>query len=522
MGRVNTSQELKVTAACWLQKPWVWCALCIFAALPVIVVSTIPLTDLGGHLGRYAVQLDAGHSAVLAQWYSFRWRLIGNLGVDLLMQELSPLMGLEPALKAVVTAIPVLQVGGFLFLSRVVHDRVTPMTLFALPLVYGYPFHFGFINFALSGALATWAIAGWIMLGDRDLPRLRWFLFVVVSCLVWLCHVVGWGLLCIFAAADCWVRARRRNETPLRTCLHVAPALACLLAPWLVNFLLGQGSDGHGETKEFFQLDKLAYPFMVLRDRWAVWDLAGALALLCLLGWGWRSRHFDRHAGLALGSLLLLIVYVLIPGQTLGSSFADMRLLPFLFAMSLIALHPTDQGPLRHMNWLALAGLAFAGARFAATAASFMLYDQQFAADLVMLNHVPRGAMLASLSVESCDNNLSSWRLERRSHLGGYAIARRHVFSNDQWVIPGGQLLTVHNPAAGEFATDMSEIARAPHCIGERAIHRWARRVPRSFGYLWILDDGTTYAVPGWRPIARSPGSVLYSSQGAGPPVSSR
>ena len=42
----------------------------------------------------------------LQQYYGFQWALIGNLGVDLLVELLAPLIGLEPAVKLIVLADP--------------------------------------------------------------------------------------------------------------------------------------------------------------------------------------------------------------------------------------------------------------------------------------------------------------------------------------------------------------------------------------------------------------------------------
>ena len=60
------------------------------AAIPAMLTPVLPLIDLGGHVARYVVQLDAGRSPVLAHWYSFEWGLLPNLGVDLLVQLLAP------------------------------------------------------------------------------------------------------------------------------------------------------------------------------------------------------------------------------------------------------------------------------------------------------------------------------------------------------------------------------------------------------------------------------------------------
>ena len=81
----------------------------LLMAVPLLLPAVPPLVDLPGHMGRYRVELDIGHSAALQSFYSFQWQLIGNLGIDLLVVPLAPLLGLELAVKLIVMAIPVLR-----------------------------------------------------------------------------------------------------------------------------------------------------------------------------------------------------------------------------------------------------------------------------------------------------------------------------------------------------------------------------------------------------------------------------
>ena len=108
-------------------------ALVLLSALPLLWPDVPPLLDLPGHMGRYRVQLDLATSPDLQQYFGFHWQVIGNLGVDLLVELLAPLVGLETAVKLVVMAIPPLTVAGLIWVSYEVHGRIPPTALFAVP-----------------------------------------------------------------------------------------------------------------------------------------------------------------------------------------------------------------------------------------------------------------------------------------------------------------------------------------------------------------------------------------------------
>ena len=83
---------------CRASAPWWESALClglvVFAtALPLLYPPIPPLVDLLGHMGRYRVELDLGHSPWLQHYYDYHWAAIGNLGVDLLVIPLGKLHG---------------------------------------------------------------------------------------------------------------------------------------------------------------------------------------------------------------------------------------------------------------------------------------------------------------------------------------------------------------------------------------------------------------------------------------------
>src|SRR5436190_15129497 len=117
----------------WWEKRWTVAALMLLSVLPLLWPDVPPLLDLPGHMGRYRVQLDLASSPDLQQYFGFDWQVIGNLGVDLLVEMLAPLIGLEAAVKLIMLAIPPLTVGGLFWVAYEVHRRIPPTVMFAAP-----------------------------------------------------------------------------------------------------------------------------------------------------------------------------------------------------------------------------------------------------------------------------------------------------------------------------------------------------------------------------------------------------
>ena len=196
----------------WWSRPLYLALLVLAMAVPLIWPAVPPLADLPGHMGRYRVELDLARSPVLQQWFAIHWSWMGNLGVDLAVMALAPLIGLEPAVKLIVLLIPPLGAAGYLLIAREAHGRVPPTAAFALPLLLGYPFMFGFINYALAASLALLALGLWMRLGRLDRTLLRALIFVPLSLAVWTAHTAGWAVLAIGCAGVELVRAWDRHH----------------------------------------------------------------------------------------------------------------------------------------------------------------------------------------------------------------------------------------------------------------------------------------------------------------------
>ena len=480
------------------------------AALPALSAPVLPLIDLGGHAARYAVQLDAGRTDVLRQWYTFQWGLLPNLGVDLLVQLLAPLMGLEPAVRLIVGTIPPLTVSGMLLLSRSAHGRIGVNALFALPLAISLPYLYGFANFALSVALAFHAMALWIALERR--PALRTALFVPIGFALWLCHLVGWAVFCLVAGMTALAALWRGGKGALRT----LGLTALMTAPLLLGPVIGalQPKDGAEAIALLANNDeprKIVWLIMAMADRWLVWDAASAGVIALVIYIGLRTRGFRVHPGLMAAALALLALYLAMPDTIMGSRFADMRLGPVILALFVLAAAPRAgrDGPApdpRLMRWLLIGGLVFAGARLATNTASMAMAGAQFAETLTAIEAVPRGANLVSLYVDEC----RGWNTDRRRHIMGYGLVRRQVFDNGQWQLPSGQLISIHNPALAPFDRDPSTITFLDPCRASPGLAETVRAIPRAARYLWVIRLDPATRLPGWEALRKTRDSVLY------------
>ena len=502
----------------WWEYRWAVAVLVLLCVLPLLWPDVPPLVDLPGHMGRYRVQLDLANSPELQAFYTFNWAIIGNLGVDLIVQAFAPTFGIEPVVKLVVAVIPALTAAGLLWVAREVHGRVPPTALFALPFAFNYPFLFGFVNFALSMGLALLAFALWLRLGRQERWVLRIALFVPISALVWICHAFGWGTLGVLAFSAELVRRFDQSGNLLRAawrtslhCLALAPPLALMLA-WRSN--------AGGETFDWFNWEaKFEWMQMALRDRWEWFDQGCLVLIIILLLAVLVSRRLTFSRNLVASALFLLAVYLVLPRVVFGSAYADMRLAPYIFAVAVIAIR-VPEGRLKLSRALALAGLAFFAVRTIATATSLYLYDARYDRELAALDHLPVGARVVSFVGRPC---LEPWAMSRLHHLPALATVRRNAFSNDQWTMAGAQLLSVRYAGGGRFVRDPSQIVTDSRCGGEfwLTLDQSLRRVPRAaFDFIWLIDapPHDPALTAGLTPVWRDGTSVLYRVERAAGP----
>lgn len=423
------------------------------AAVPMLWPAFAPLTDAPGHIGRYRILAEAGMPP-LSQHYAVHWSVIGNLGVDLLVLALHPLLDVEPAARLIIGLIPMATVAAMLWVGYEAHGRLPATAGFALPLAYGFPFQLGFVNFCLAAALAFAGLALWLRLARTRPAHVRLWVFVPFAGVVWLCHSFGWAMLGLFVIGAEWrLRVAAGDRWP-----HAAVMAGLMALPmiWPVAIMIGGASDRlAGDTGDWFHWSaKIQWAISLLRERWKFYDIACVTVIACLLWAAIRSTRLGFVGVLGIPALLGVVAFILLPRLFQGGAGVDMRILPYAAALGILAIKVAPQhGALERR--LAIGGAAFFAMRIVTTTFAFILYSQGQTMALRAVEAIPRGSAVLVLVDEP---SLKSWFNPRLSHIAGIAIARRRVFTNEQWALAGQQLIRPLHAEAVPFDSDPSQI----------------------------------------------------------------
>ncbi len=500
-----------------LDRWWAIALVCFIALAPVLVVGIAPLTDLYGHLGRHAVQTELAQRPGLQPYFSYEWKLIGNLGGDLLVQLFHPLLGVEGAVRATVMITQALGALGLLLVSREVHGRVTPFAIAAIPLIYGFPFNYGFINYTLSMALALLAYAAWLRLRRTSGEGWATLWLGVAGAAIWVAHTYGWAFLGLLAGSTMLAEVWAARTHPVRAVMRILGACWPLLLPVVPMVIWRAESSGAAISGWAWQY-KFTWILSPLRTYWRDYDIASFAALVMLLGWAVASRAVKFERGVGIAALLCFVFFIALPFRVFGSAFADMRLFPYALALALVAIGVGKQGAKAWLIAGALA-LAFFGVRMATTTIAYERQDALVQAALPALGKMPMGARVAFFSVKPCRTR---WALAPLDHLSGAAMARRDAFVNDQWQQPGVNPLKVSYPAAEPFVRDPSHLVIREECKETRSRLRLStalRRLPRTaFTHIWIVGSPTRKVRPpeGFVEVPDAGSGILFAAKPQG------
>jgi hypothetical protein len=480
----------RLSSADFWTRPWFWALMLLLVSLPFWVSNIPPFMDLPGHMARYHIMRDLPTSPELQRYYEFEWHVMGNLGVDLLVYGLRDILDVERATWAMSLLTALLTALAIPLLSQTVHGKIQPTALMALPFVYAHYFHWGFLNYALSVALALLALAAWIKTANRS-GILRPLLFALTSCGIWLCHSMGWGLFAVCVGMFELQRAVKQHglknlSVIPQTALRVWPAAV----PLLLMLIWRSASVTSGTVWEEQAVSfKLRGIITVLRDHNMALDVGTVIVLVFALFWMLREKYATAAASLMWPAIGLGLTYIFMPAVVMTSAFADKRIAHVFFIVLLLSIR-WEKKNTNHALFLASFFLLLFCLRMGITTFAWHEADRQTDRNLAALNKVPSGSPILVYMYNFCGGR--TWDINYEyNHLTDMAVVRRNSFVNSQWAVPGAQLLRIKYNQDNRYHSDPSQYVSSRECP-ETFLPQLAdelKRFPRDrFDYVWITN----------------------------------
>ena len=135
-------------------------------------------------------------------------------------------------------------------------------------------------------------------------------------------------------------------------------------------------SETHGGSTSGWYEWKLKWRWIqsALRDRWKPFDLASlAVAAAVIFVYCLISRKLTLSRNLAFSALVLAAFFAILPRIIFGSAYADMRLVPYLLAVALLAIRFRGRADRTMAHVLAMLALLFFATRTAANTLSLKI-----------------------------------------------------------------------------------------------------------------------------------------------------
>ena len=323
----------------------------LLCLLPVFVAPVMPLIDFYAHALRYDILAGASGDPSFDENYRVAWKLVPNLGFDLLGAQVFRVLPDLAAARVVLIMVISAPVIGVMILGHCLHGRV-PVVSAALAgiLAQNFVLGWGFANFLLGLGLSLSALGLWIATADR--PGRQLGIAVPFGLVIFLTHgfmFALWGLLLFSVEVMASVRdGRLEAGTLLR---RAARLLLVAVGPVLL-FLAADTSQAQGGVTTAFSnvaahLEagdlmrrivveiwlRLDAGLRVADSNWPVADRIFGAALWAVIGLGLWSGRFRLDRRLALAVPMLVLLAIAIPPAMFGVGHLPERLPLVLLAV---------------------------------------------------------------------------------------------------------------------------------------------------------------------------------------------
>ncbi len=142
--------------------------LALYALVAAATVSPLfwapipPLVDYPNHLARMWILAHRSEIPDLARNYLVHWRLLPDLGMDLVVTALSPVMPVEQAGRVFIALTMLALVGGTLTLHHVLYRELNIWPVCSALFVFNAALFWGFLSCLFATGICFFALSGWI------------------------------------------------------------------------------------------------------------------------------------------------------------------------------------------------------------------------------------------------------------------------------------------------------------------------------------------------------------------------
>ena len=370
--------------------------------LAIVLLGCLALSLPGGfsrdyvnHLARTHIEAFVWSDPDLARHYSVSLALIPDLTMDLVIPWLAWLVGTWTAGAATIWAALALPAAAGMVISKVLHGRVTWLSLAGFMAVFGTGAEWGFVNYVVSSGLALLAFALWMKMqpGVR-----RSLVFSLVGLFLALNHALAFlafGFLALLWEVASFHEGERGRVADLlrRAVLHDFPAM--LPGLLLIAFAMSGSDDLPRGTAEFFSLQQKAtglshaFTFFNPLIGLVMFITVGGLVFMLLRR---ELIVMPRKMVWVTGGMLAL--NLLVPTSVLGIWGLHLRFMGMLAILFFASVQFAPAASIRLQRLVGTGLLAVAAIGFINGAWQMARIDRQTDEIRTLVSAMPRGASL--------------------------------------------------------------------------------------------------------------------------------
>ena len=412
-------------------RSWACLVATALSMLPFLLVRHYPLLDWPNHLGRWEVHRRLPSSPALQAMYEWRWAVIPNLAMDVLVWPVQALLETEAAGNLVLAMGMLTLLVGTVLLDRALHGERWGLSVFGGLLLFNGALRMGFVNYMVGVGFAVLAFSLWVR------ARPGWTVaravgFVVVGAVLLLSHLFAFGLyaVCVagYEATLAWERVRvggRWRWPGLMAALGPGVGMALVLAAPLLLLAMSPTAEQAGGTRWStlqWKLEALLAPVFFSQPAVEL-ALYGVMGLLVAAGL--VTGRLVLHRRMVLAAVVFGALVLAMPRTLFGSNYADFRLLCGASSFMLAGLsYRPRSGPA--LGWVGVGLGLLLLVRVGSIGAEWVAVQPMLDEYARALEPVPPGAKV--LVLLGTRGSASADRRPPLEHIGVLAAARQEAF----------------------------------------------------------------------------------------------